>query len=156
MINLYGAHTFFLCLEDTSGSSFGVFLMNSKTMEVTLQPAPAITYHTIGGVLDFHVFLGNTPEQVVQEYLELVGRPFLPPCWSLGFQLSCRNDAGIDVLKKIVNRNREAEIPYRQDPVAWDSNFEMFSAKVIQTRYTLLPYLYALMHKAHVEGSTAV
>ncbi|XP_027394605.1 putative maltase-glucoamylase-like protein FLJ16351 [Bos indicus x Bos taurus] len=112
MINLYGAHTFFLCLEDTSGFSFGVFLMNSNAMEVTLQPAPAVTYRTIGGILDFYVFLGNTPEQVVQEYLELVGRPFLPPYWSLGFQLSRRNYGGIDGLKNVVNRTREAEIPY--------------------------------------------
>lgn len=32
LINLYGAHTFFLCLEDTSGAAFGVFLMNSNAM----------------------------------------------------------------------------------------------------------------------------
>ncbi|EPY80709.1 hypothetical protein CB1_000804034, partial [Camelus ferus] len=117
MINLYGAHTFFLCLEDTSGSSFGVFLMNSNAMGrkhllILAGPAPAITYRTIGGILDFYVFLGNTPEQVVQEYLELVGRPFLPPYWSLGFQLSRRNYGGIDGLKKVVDRNRAAEIPY--------------------------------------------
>nr|XP_023423179.1 uncharacterized protein LOC100714419 [Cavia porcellus] len=68
--NLYGAQPFFLCLEDASGLSFGVFLMNSNAMEVALQPTPAITYRTIGGILDFYVFLGNTPEQVVQEYLE--------------------------------------------------------------------------------------
>ncbi|XP_064146430.1 probable maltase-glucoamylase 2 [Loxodonta africana] len=111
-INLYGAHTFFLCLEDTSGSSFGVFLLNSNAMEVTLQPAPAITYRTIGGVLDFYVFLGSTPEQVVQEYLELVGKPFLPSYWSLGFQLSRRNYGGIEGLKNVVSRNRAAGIPY--------------------------------------------
>ncbi|XP_040857870.1 probable maltase-glucoamylase 2 [Ochotona curzoniae] len=112
MINLYGAHTFFLCLEDTSGFSFGVFLMNSNAMEVTLQPAPAITYRTIGGILDFYVFLGNTPEQVVQEYLELVGRPFLPSYWSLGFQLSRRDYGGIQGLREVVERTRQAEIPY--------------------------------------------
>lgn len=39
--------------------------------EVALQPAPAVTYRTIGGILDFYVFLGDTPEQVVQEYLEV-------------------------------------------------------------------------------------
>ncbi|XP_006861322.1 PREDICTED: maltase-glucoamylase, intestinal-like [Chrysochloris asiatica] len=110
--NLYGAHTFFLCLEDTSGSSFGVFLLNSNAMEVTLQPAPAITYRTIGGILDFYVFLGNTPEQVIQEYLELVGKPFLPSYWSLGFQLSRRNYDGIEGLKRVVSRNRDAGIPY--------------------------------------------
>ncbi|XP_023614656.1 LOW QUALITY PROTEIN: probable maltase-glucoamylase 2 [Myotis lucifugus] len=112
MINLYGAHTFFLCLEDTSGSSFGVFLMNSNAMEVTLQPAPAITYRTIGGIFDFYVFLGDTPEEVVQEYLELVGRPFLPSYWNLGFQLSRRNYNNIEGLKEVVDRTRKARIPY--------------------------------------------
>ncbi|XP_010139021.1 PREDICTED: maltase-glucoamylase, intestinal-like, partial [Buceros rhinoceros silvestris] len=68
--NLYGAQTFFLCLEDHSGASFGVFLMNSNAMEVSVQPAPAVTYRTIGGILDFYVFLGDTPEQVVQEYVK--------------------------------------------------------------------------------------
>lgn len=32
MDNLYGAQTFFLCLEDNTGASFGVFLMNSNAM----------------------------------------------------------------------------------------------------------------------------
>ncbi|KAM5206069.1 putative maltase-glucoamylase 2 [Hipposideros larvatus] len=111
-INLYGAHTFFLCLEDSSGASFGVFLMNSDAMEVILQPAPAVTYRTIGGILDFYVFLGNTPEQVVQEYLKLVGLPFLPSYWNLGFQLSRRDYGGINGLEKVVNRTLEAGIPY--------------------------------------------
>ncbi|XP_074125656.1 putative maltase-glucoamylase 2 [Sminthopsis crassicaudata] len=112
MTNLYGAQTFFLCLEDNSGFSFGVFLMNSNAMEVALQPAPAVTYRAIGGILDFYVFLGNNPEQVVQEYLKLIGLPFLPPYWSLGFQLSRRDYGGIEGLKSVVNRTHAARIPY--------------------------------------------
>ncbi|XP_006887298.1 PREDICTED: maltase-glucoamylase, intestinal-like [Elephantulus edwardii] len=110
--NLYGAQTFFLCLEDASGLSFGVFLMNSNAMDVVLQPAPAITYRTIGGVLDFYVFLGNTPEQVVQEYLELIGRPALPAYWSLGFHLSRYEYGTLDKMKEVVERNRAAGLPY--------------------------------------------
>lgn len=45
--------------------------------EVTLQPAPAVTYRTIGGILDFYVFFGDTPEQVVQEFLEVSFRVFV-------------------------------------------------------------------------------
>lgn len=44
--------------------------------EVTLQPAPAVTYRTIGGILDFYIFFGDTPEQVVQEFLEVSLRVF--------------------------------------------------------------------------------
>ncbi|XP_030898548.2 sucrase-isomaltase, intestinal [Melopsittacus undulatus] len=112
MDNLYGVQTFFLCLEDNTGASFGVFLMNSNAMEFVVQPAPAVTYRTIGGILDFYIFLGNTPEQVVQEYLKLVGLPMLPSYWSLGFQLSRYDYGSLDEVKTVVERNRAIGIPY--------------------------------------------
>uniref|UniRef100_A0A7N6ALI3 alpha-glucosidase n=1 Tax=Anabas testudineus TaxID=64144 RepID=A0A7N6ALI3_ANATE len=110
--NLYGHYPFFLCLEDDTGKSFGVFLMNSNAMEVTLQPAPAVTYRTIGGILDFYVFFGDTPEQVVQEFLELIGRPVIPAYWSLGFQLSRWDYGSLNEVKATVERNRAVGIPY--------------------------------------------
>ncbi|XP_015266282.1 PREDICTED: sucrase-isomaltase, intestinal [Gekko japonicus] len=112
MSNLYGAHPFFLCLEDESGKSFGVFLMNTNAMDVVFQPAPAITYRTIGGILDFYVFLGDTPEQVVQEYASLIGLPRMPSYWNLGFQICRWNYTDLNDLRAVVQRNREAGIPY--------------------------------------------
>ncbi|NWY95283.1 MGA protein, partial [Loxia curvirostra] len=44
----------------------------------------------------------------------------------------------------------------RQDPVSWDKNFEDMSRHVLNIRYTLLPYLYTLLHDAHAHGSTVV
>ncbi|XP_058489999.1 sucrase-isomaltase, intestinal [Solea solea] len=110
--NLYGHYPFFLCLEDESGKSFGVFLMNSNAMEVTLMPAPAVTYRTIGGILDFYILFGDTPEQVVQEFLELIGRPVIPPYWSLGFQISRWDYGSLSEVKKTVERNRAVSLPY--------------------------------------------
>uniref|UniRef100_A0AAQ5ZHE7 alpha-glucosidase n=1 Tax=Amphiprion ocellaris TaxID=80972 RepID=A0AAQ5ZHE7_AMPOC len=110
--NLYGHYPFFLCLEDNSGQSFGVFLMNSNAMEVTLQPAPAVTFRTIGGVLDFYIVFGYTPEQVVAEFLELIGRPVIPAYWSLGFQLSRWNYGNLTEVKATVDRNRAINLPY--------------------------------------------
>nr|XP_056706356.1 sucrase-isomaltase, intestinal [Euleptes europaea] len=112
MSNLYGAHPFFLCLEDESGKSFGVFLMNTNAMDVVFQPAPAITYRTIGGILDFYIFLGDTPEQVVQEYISLIGLPRMPSYWNLGFQICRWNYSDINDLKAVIERNRAAGIPY--------------------------------------------
>lgn len=110
--NLYGHQTFFMCIEDTSGKSFGVFLMNSNAMEIFIQPTPIVTYRVTGGILDFYIFLGDTPEQVVQQYQELIGRPAMPAYWSLGFQLSRWNYKSLDVVKEVVQRNREAGIPF--------------------------------------------
>lgn len=53
-----------------SESSFFAYLL-CFCSEVTLQPAPAVTYRTIGGVLDFYILFGDTPEQVVMEFLEV-------------------------------------------------------------------------------------
>ncbi|XP_034024674.1 maltase-glucoamylase, intestinal [Thalassophryne amazonica] len=112
MHNLYGHYPFFLCLEDESGKSFGVFVMNSNAMDVVLQPAPAVTYRIIGGVLDFYILFGDTPEQVVQEFVQLIGMPVIPPYWSLGFQLSRWDYGSLDIVKKTVERNRAIDLPY--------------------------------------------
>ncbi|XP_062860469.1 sucrase-isomaltase, intestinal [Trichomycterus rosablanca] len=110
--NLYGHYPFFMGLEDDSGKSFGVFLMNSNAMDVILQPAPAVTYRTIGGVLDFYIMLGDTPEAIVAEFTQLVGRPTIPPYWALGFQLSRWDYGSLEELKKTVDRNRAIGLPY--------------------------------------------
>lgn len=47
----------------------------------------------------------------------------------------------------------EPEFP-PQDPAAWDDDFARIAREALLIRYKLLPYLYTLMHEAHVEGST--
>lgn len=54
-----------------------------------LQPTPAITYRTIGGILDFYYFMGPTPSDVISQYTDTIGRSFLPSYWTLGFHI-CR------------------------------------------------------------------
>ncbi|XP_072330551.1 sucrase-isomaltase, intestinal [Scyliorhinus torazame] len=112
MHNLYGHHTFFMCLEGESGLAFGVFLLNSNAMEIELQPSPSITYRTIGGVLDFYIFVGSSPEDVVREYLALVGKPLMPAYWTLGFQLSRWGYKNLSDVEATVKRNRDINLPY--------------------------------------------
>ncbi|XP_052660788.1 sucrase-isomaltase, intestinal [Harpia harpyja] len=146
MHNLYGVQTFFLCLEDSTGASFGVFLMNSNAMEFVVQPAPAVTYRTIGGILDFYIFLGNTPEQVVQEYLELVGLPELPSYWSLGFQLSRWNYGSLDEVKRVVERNRAIGLPYDAQITDIDYMEEKKDFTYDKVKFRDLPNFAAYMH----------
>ncbi|XP_019644934.1 PREDICTED: sucrase-isomaltase, intestinal-like [Branchiostoma belcheri] len=167
--NLYGHHPFYMCLED-DGKANGVMLLNSNAMDVTLQPGaadsapivtyrviggvldfymflgpspenvvqqytevsdlsqtdnicrrlpcqptvamPTVTYRVIGGVLDFYMFLGPSPENVVQQYTELIGRPVMPAYWGLGFQLCRWNYTNTAVLREVIERNRATGIPY--------------------------------------------
>ncbi|XP_075224728.1 lysosomal alpha-glucosidase-like [Lycorma delicatula] len=109
-MNLYGSHPFFLGVEE-GGDSFGVFLLNSNAMDVILQPSPAVTYRTIGGILNFYIFLGPTPEEVIQQYTEVVGKPMLPPYWSLGFHLCRWGYNSLENTKTIMEKNLAAGIP---------------------------------------------
>ncbi|XP_026861950.2 lysosomal alpha-glucosidase [Electrophorus electricus] len=88
LTNLYGAHPFSLLME-SDGLAHGLFLLNSNAMDVVLQPAPALTWRTVGGILDLYVFLGPDPASVIGEYLEVIGKPAMPVYWALGYHL-CR------------------------------------------------------------------
>lgn len=48
-------------------------------LDVVLQPTPALTWRTIGGILDIYIFIGPDPSSVVQQYTEVVGE-FEPQC----------------------------------------------------------------------------
>uniref|UniRef100_A0ABM0M7Q3 Maltase n=1 Tax=Saccoglossus kowalevskii TaxID=10224 RepID=A0ABM0M7Q3_SACKO len=109
--NLYGVHPFYMSLEEDH-NAHGVFLLNSNAMDITVQPLPALTYRTIGGVLDFWMFLGPTVGDVVSQYTEAIGRPYMPPYWSLGFQLSRYGYNSLDRVKEVVAGMRYYDIPH--------------------------------------------
>lgn len=56
------------------------------------------------------MFVRNS--RMLFHFSQVVGRPFLPSYWSLGFQLSRRNYGGTDGLREVIERNRKADIPY--------------------------------------------
>ncbi|KAL5020347.1 hypothetical protein ScPMuIL_003239 [Solemya velum] len=111
--NLYGVHPFFLGLED-NGKAFGVFLLNSNAMEVRIFPTTPTTmvYRTIGGVLDFYIFTGPTPDDVISQYSEVIGKTHFPPYWALGFHLCRWGYNGNSGLKTVIQNMRNARMPY--------------------------------------------
>jgi maltase-glucoamylase len=45
-----------------------MLIMFSCPPEYAFAKGPMLTWRTVGGVLDFFVFMGPTPENVVQQY----------------------------------------------------------------------------------------
>lgn len=46
------------------------------SLEVILQPTPALTWVAVGGILDLYIFLGPDPQSVVQQYVQVIGMYF--------------------------------------------------------------------------------
>uniref|UniRef100_A0A8D8ZIZ7 Lysosomal alpha-glucosidase n=1 Tax=Cacopsylla melanoneura TaxID=428564 RepID=A0A8D8ZIZ7_9HEMI len=99
-------HPFYLCLED-DGKAHGVFLLNSNALEIGLQPTPAITYRATGGILDFYFFMGDRPSDVIAQYLDLIGKPHLPPYWAMGYQLYRQGHTNLKSVQVVVVGNRK-------------------------------------------------
>ncbi|NWV96371.1 MGA protein, partial [Machaerirhynchus nigripectus] len=146
-MNSYGYQPFYMALEE-DGNAHGVLLLNSNAMDVTFQPTPALTYRTTGGILDFYMVLGPTPELVVQEYTELVGRPVMPAYWSLGFQLCRYGYANDSDIAQLVEEMKAAQIPY---DVQY-SDIDYMERQIDFTLSTHFAGLPALINKIKAEG----
>ncbi|XP_018419368.1 PREDICTED: lysosomal alpha-glucosidase-like [Nanorana parkeri] len=108
--NLYGSHPFYLSFEK-GGSAYGVFLLNSNAMDIILQPAPALTWRTIGGIVDMYLFMGPDPKTVIKQYQEVIGFPFMPPYWAFGFHLCRWGYNSSAMTREAVEKTRAAGIP---------------------------------------------
>ncbi|MEQ2174623.1 hypothetical protein GOODEAATRI_009753 [Goodea atripinnis] len=99
---------------ENGGDAHGFFLLNSNAMDVVLQPGPALTWRTIGGILDFYVFLGPDPGSVIEQYVDVIGHPAMPIYWALGYHLCRWGYKTSNATWEVVKTMRNNGIP--QDP----------------------------------------
>ncbi|GBB95116.1 hypothetical protein RclHR1_02480015 [Rhizophagus clarus] len=127
--NVYGAQPFYM--EMRNGTAHGVFLRNSNGMDIAITPGnPAkLNWKVIGGVLDFYIFLGPTPSDVIAQYTKIIGRPLIPPYWALGFHQCRWGYNNLTVLKNVVSEFKSNNIPLETiwSDIDYMENFKDFT-----------------------------
>ncbi len=96
-----------------AGRAVGVLLDNTwrTSFDFGKESAGIYSFGAAEGPLDYYLFYGPSPKQVVETYAWLTGTPPLPPLWSLGFQQSRYSYMSQARVLEVANRFRTDSIP---------------------------------------------
>jgi alpha-glucosidase len=85
---LYKSIPYFMAFR--AGRALGVLFDNTwrTSFDFGKESPVAYSFGAVGGPIDYYLFYGPAPKQVIETYAWLTGTPPLPPLWSLGFQQS--------------------------------------------------------------------
>lgn len=108
--SLYGAHNF-LILD--GGSAMGVFIDTPARVIFDIGYSRYDELRIIPQTEDFECYLisGDSPDDIVHQFRELVGRSYIPPRWAFGYGQSRWGYRSADEIREVVRKYRENDIP---------------------------------------------
>lgn len=96
-----------------AGNSYGIFFDNPyKSHFDFAKTSPTTTrFWAEGGELNYYFFSGTNCDRVAQAYMDLTGRPELPPLWALGFHQCRWSYYPESRVKELAQEFRDRKIP---------------------------------------------
>jgi len=122
---LYKSIPFFM-----SSAGYGIFFDNTYKTEFDFgtEAANHYSFSAPGGEMIFYFIYGPTYKQIIGRYMELTGKPIMPPAWALGFS-QCRGLLTNEKLtREIAKGYRDRQIPcdiIYQD-IGWTQHLQDF------------------------------
>jgi alpha-glucosidase len=119
---IYKSIPYFMAFR--AGHALGIFLDNTwrSTFDFGKELPNTYSFGAINGPLDYYVFYGPTPKQVVETYAWLTGTMPMPPKWALGYQQSRYSYTPQSRVIAIADRLRADRIP--ADVIYLDIDFQ--------------------------------
>jgi alpha-glucosidase len=126
----HGVHPFALVQSKQPGNYFGVFFRNSNAQSPIVvyndDGTSVLSYVTTGGNIEIYFFWKGTAKQIISQYQNFVGKPNLPPFWSLGWHAGSKSYTSLTALQANVKAYSDAGIPL--EAVWVDSSFAVGGA----------------------------
>jgi alpha-glucosidase len=96
-----------------AGKAVGLLMDNTwrSSFDFGKETAGIYSFGAAAGPLDYYVFYGPTPKQVVETYAWLTGTPPMPALWTLGFQQSRYSYMSQARVIEVAGRLRADKIP---------------------------------------------
>jgi len=107
---LYVSIPFFIALNE---EAYGIFLDNSYLtfFDFGCMKEDGCLFGNMGGDLRYYFFYGPSIKKVIERYTDLTGKPFMPPLWALGHQISRYSYYPQSRVVEIARKLREHKIP---------------------------------------------
>jgi alpha-glucosidase len=146
---LYKSIPYFMTFR--AGVAVGVLLDNTwrTSFDFGKEASGVYSFGAPAGPLDYYIFYGPTPKQVVETYAWLTGTPPLPPLWSLGFQQSRYSYMTQARVLEVASRLRADSIP--SDAIYLDIDYQDRNRPFTVNR-TAFPDLTAMVAQLHSEN----
>ena len=101
-----------------NGMFLGLLFMNTNAQDVVIRPLKNSKYfttnlehRTIGGIIDYYITFGNKPDEAIANIHKIIGRPTMPPFWSLGWHQSRWGYNKTNDIRTIYKKYKEHKIP---------------------------------------------
>lgn len=107
--NMYSVHPFYLAVDAQNAAHGGLFL-NSNAM-ISLVGPNFVGFRSTGGIIDYYVFIGPQPQDVINQYHDLIGYPTLVPFWGLGWHQCRYGFKNLTVVQGVTNNYMTYQIP---------------------------------------------
>ncbi|KAK9807996.1 hypothetical protein WJX73_001583 [Symbiochloris irregularis] len=117
--NTYGAWPFLIDVRE-GGLTHGVLMMNSNGMDIVITDSQ-LSFRMTGGCIDLYFLMGPTPNAALEQLTSLVGRPMMPPYWSLGLMQSKYGYSSVQQLQRVVDSYAYHQIPL--ETMVTDTNY---------------------------------
>lgn len=144
---LYQSHPYMMVLKD--GHAHGVFFDHTYETTFDLRHESFYTFTSEGGALDYYVFAGPHPKDVLTQYTHLVGRMPLPPKWALGYHQSRYSYETEQEVRELIDTFRKKHIPL--DAVYLDIHY-MDEYRVFTFDQNRFPHPKSLVQYASEQG----